>query len=146
MLEQKLNELKLTIVLFMQKRKKNCSKGSVKYRRVDRTVWNHNPMALPVTLDPLECKILIIKHLNGTNNKTLEKLLYNKTFTLLDHCFRGRLEQKQTLFTVHQINKMYTGTSPFWLPIKIEFMILQKTLITTVLINVNLKSTSLVGA
>ena len=30
--------------------------GSFKYRRVDKTVWNHNTLPLPVTIDPLECK------------------------------------------------------------------------------------------
>ena len=39
--------------------KEICFQGSVKYRRVERTVWNHNTMPLPVTLDPLECKTLI---------------------------------------------------------------------------------------
>ena len=74
MLEQKLNELKLTNVLLMQKKERNiCFQGSVKHRRVDRTVWNHNTMAVPVTLDTLECKN-IIRHLNGTNNKLLNIL------------------------------------------------------------------------
>ena len=59
----------------------------LKYRRVDRTVWNHNTLPLPVTLDPLECKN-IIRYLNGTNNRILNILHYNKTFTLLeDHYF-----------------------------------------------------------
>ena len=74
MLEQKLNELKLTNVLLMQKKERNiCFQGSVKHRRVDRTVWNHNTMAVPVTLDTLECKN-IIRHFNGTNNKLLNIL------------------------------------------------------------------------
>ena len=113
MLEQKLNVLKLISVACAKKEKKICFQGSVKYRRVDRTVWNHNTMPLPVTLDPLECKN-IIRHLNGTNNKILNYLHYNKTFTLLeDHYFQERLEQFQTPFTVYQINKMYTGTFTF---------------------------------
>ena len=37
------------------KKRKICFQGSVKYCRVDRTVWNHNTLPLPVTLDPLEC-------------------------------------------------------------------------------------------
>ena len=83
------------------------------YRRVDRTVWNHNTLPLPVTLDPSECKNLI-RHLNGTNNKILNNLHYNKTFTLLeDHYFQERLECYQTPFTVYQLNKMYTGTFTF---------------------------------
>ena len=78
-----------------------------------RIVWNHNTMPLPVTLDPLECKN-IISHLNGTNNKTLNNLHYNKTFTLLeDHYFQERLDHFQTLFTVYIVNKMYTGTFTF---------------------------------
>ena len=48
--------------------KKVYFQGSVKHGRVDRPVWNQNTMPLPVTLDPLECKIFI-RHLNGTNNK-----------------------------------------------------------------------------
>ena len=95
------------------KKEKICFQGSVKYRRVDRTVWNHNTLPLPVTLDPLECKN-IIRHLNGTNDKILNNLHYNKPFTLLeDHYFQERLEQYQTLFTVYQLNKMYTGTFTF---------------------------------
>ena len=46
-------------VAYAKKERKICFQGSVKYRRVDRTVWNHNTMPLPVLLDPLECKILI---------------------------------------------------------------------------------------
>ena len=87
--------------------------GSIKYRRVDRTVWNHNTLPLPVTLDPIECKN-IIRHLNGTNNKILNNLHYKKTFTLLeDHYFQERIEQYQTPFTVYQLNKIYTGTFTF---------------------------------
>ena len=100
-------------VAFAKKERKVCFQGSVKYRRVDRTVWNHNTLPLPVTLDPLECKN-IIRHLNGTNDKILNNLHYNKTFTLLeDHYFQERLEQYQTLFTVYRLNKMYTGTFTF---------------------------------
>ena len=33
-----------------KKERKICFQCSVKYRRVDRTVWNHNTMSLPVTL------------------------------------------------------------------------------------------------
>ena len=44
----------------------------------------------------------------------MNNLHFKKTFTLLeDHYFRERLEQYQTLFTVHQSNKMYTGTFTF---------------------------------
>ena len=96
-----------------KKERKVCFQGSVKYCRVDRTVWNHNTLPLPVTLDPLECKN-IIRHLNGTNDKILNNLQYNKTFTLLeDHYFQERLDQYQTIFTVYQLNKMYTGTFTF---------------------------------
>ena len=74
-------------VAYAKKERKICFQGSVKYRRVDRTVWNHNTLPLPVTLDLLECKNFI-RHLNGTNNKILNNLHYNKTFTLLeDHYF-----------------------------------------------------------
>ena len=97
----------------MQKRKKNCLQGSVKYRRVDRILWNHNTMPLPVTLDPLESKN-IVRHVNGTNNKLLNNLHYNKTFTLLeDNYFQEQLKQFQTPFTVYQLYKMYTGNFTF---------------------------------
>ena len=80
-------------VAYTKKERKTCFQGSVKHRRVDRTVWNHNTLPLPVTLDPLEC-LNIIRHLNGTNDKILNNLLYNKTFLLLeDHYFQERLEQ-----------------------------------------------------
>ena len=66
--------------------------------------------ALPITLDPLECKNLI-RHLNGTDIKILNNFNYNKPFTLLeDHFCQEQLEQFQTPFTVCQFNKMYTGT------------------------------------
>ena len=42
-------------VAYAKKERKICFQGSVKFRRVDRTVWNHNILPLPVTLDPLEC-------------------------------------------------------------------------------------------
>ena len=114
MSEQRLNALKLLNVLLMQKKeRKICFQVSVKYRRVDRMLWNHNTLPLPVTLDPLECKN-IIRHLNGTNDKILNNLQYNKTFTLLeDLYFPERLEQYQTPFTVYHLNKMYTGTFTF---------------------------------
>ena len=100
-------------VAYAKKERKICFQGSVKYRRVDRTVWNHKTMLLPVTLDPLECKN-IIRHINGTNNKIVNNLQVSKTFTLLeDHYFRKRLEHFQTLFTVYQLNKFYTGTFTF---------------------------------
>ena len=60
-------------VAYAKKERKICFQGSVKYRRVDRTVWNHNTLPLPVTLDPVECKN-IISHLNGTNDKILNNL------------------------------------------------------------------------
>ena len=60
-------------VAYAKKERKICFQGSVKYRRVDRTVWNHNTLPLPVTLDPAECKN-IIRHLNGTNDKILNSL------------------------------------------------------------------------
>ena len=115
MLEQKLNAIKVTNVSLMPKKKesKNCFQFSVKNRRVDRAVWNNNTIPLPVTPDPLECKNFI-RHVNGTNNKVLNNLHYNKTFTLLeDHDFQERLEQYQTPFTVHQLKTMYTGTFTF---------------------------------
>ena len=91
---------------YAEKERKVCFQGNVKYRRVDRTVWNHNTMPLPITLDPLECKNLI-RHLNGTDNKTLNNLNYNKTFTFLeDHYFQEQLEQFQPPFTVYQFTKM----------------------------------------
>ena len=83
-------------VAYAKKERKVCFQGSVKYRRVDRTVGNHNTIPLPVTLDPLECKN-IFRHLNFTNNKILNNIHYNKTFTCLeDHYFQERSEQNQT--------------------------------------------------
>ena len=41
---------------YAKKEREICFQGSVKYRRIDRNVWNHNTMPLPVTLDPLVCK------------------------------------------------------------------------------------------
>ena len=69
-------------VAYAKKERKICFQDSVKYRRVDRTVWNHNTLPLPVTLDPLECKN-IIRLLNGTNDKILNNLHYNKNFHTL---------------------------------------------------------------
>ena len=43
-------------VAYAKNERKICFQGSVKYRRVDRTVWNHNTLPLPVTLDPVEYK------------------------------------------------------------------------------------------
>ena len=95
---------------YAKKERKICFQGHVKYRRVDRTVRNHNTMPLPITIDPLECKNLN-RHLDGTDNKILNNFHYNKTFTLLeDHYFQEQLERFQTLFTVYQYNKMFTGT------------------------------------
>ena len=128
-------------VAYAKKERKICFQGSLKYRRVDRTVWNHNTLPLPVTLDPLECKT-IIRHLNGTDDKILNNLHYNKTFTLLeDHYFQERLEQYQTPFTVYQLNKMYTGTLPLCLQTKVGYMTLLKTLIIIVLPIINSKLT-----
>ena len=128
-------------VAYAKKERKICFQGSVKYRRVDRTVWNHNTLPLPVTLDPLECKN-IIRHLNGTKYQILNNLHYNKTFTLLeDHYFQERLEQYQTPFTVCQLNKMYTVHLHLCLSIKTGYMTLLKTRIITVLLITNSKST-----
>ena len=70
-------------------------------------------MPLPLTLVPLECKNLF-RHLNGTNNKILNNLNYNKTISLLeDHYFQEQLERFQTPFTVYKMNTMYTGTFTF---------------------------------
>ena len=69
-------------VTYAKKERKICFQGSVKYRRDDRFVWNHNNMPLLVdTLDLLKCNN-IIRHLNGKNNKILYNLHYNNTFTL----------------------------------------------------------------
>ena len=46
-------------MLMLKKETKICFQGSVKYRRVDRTVWNHNTLPFPVTLDPSECKTIL---------------------------------------------------------------------------------------
>ena len=100
-------------VAYAKKETKICFQGSVKNRRFDRTVWNHNTLLLPVTLVSLEGKN-ILRHLNGTKNKLLNNLHYKKTFTLLEgYYFQERLEQNQTPFTVYHLNKMYTGTFTF---------------------------------
>ena len=100
-------------VAYAKKERKICFQGSVKYRRVDWTVWNHNTLPFPVTLDRLECTN-IFRHLTGTNNKILNNLHNKETFTLLeDHYFQARLEQYQTPFTVYQLNIMYTGIFTF---------------------------------
>ena len=84
-------------VAYAKKERKLCFQGSGKNRRVDRTVWNHNTMPLPVTLDPPESKN-IVSSLNGTNNKILNNLHYNKTFTLLeDHNFQEQLKNIRPL-------------------------------------------------
>ena len=95
---------------YAKKERKICFQASVKYRQVDRTVWNHNTLPLHVTLDPLECKNPI-RHPKGTDNKILNNCEYNRTFTLLeDQYFQEKLEQNQTPFTVKKFNTMYTGT------------------------------------
>ena len=55
---------------YAKKKRNICFQGSVKYRRVDGTVWNHNTLPLLITLGPLECK-KPIRHIIGTNNKIL---------------------------------------------------------------------------
>ena len=94
---------------YAKKERKICFQGDIKYRRVDRTVRNHNTMPLPVILDPLDCKNLM-RHLNGTDNKILNNFNCNRFTLLEDHYFQEQLEQYQTPFTVCQFNKMYTGT------------------------------------
>ena len=98
-----------------KKERKICFRGSVKVKNRcdDRTVWKHNTMPLPVTFDPLECKNLI-RHVNGINNKILNNLHYNRTFTLLkDHNFQERLEQFHSPSTAYKLNIMYRGTFIF---------------------------------
>ena len=131
----------LKCVAYAKKERKICFQGSVNYRRVDRTVWNHNTLPLPVTLDPLECKNNI-RHPNGTNDEILNNLHYNKFFTLLeDHYFQERLEQYQTPFPVYQLNKMYTGTFTSMPADKNWIYDPNKTLIKIVLLITNSKST-----
>ena len=128
-------------VAYAKKERKICFQGSLIYRRVDRTVWNHNTLPLPVTRDPIECKN-IIRHLNGTNNKILNNLHYNKTFTRLeDHYFQERLEQYQTPFAVYQLNKMYAGTFTFMPADKNWINGPTKNLVIIVLTIINSKST-----
>ena len=101
-------------VAYAKKERKFYFQGSVEYRRVDRTVWTHNTMPLPVTLYPLECKNHLLDTLKVQTKSFLNNLYYNKTFTLLeDHYFQEGLEQFQTLITKYQLNKMYTGTFTF---------------------------------
>ena len=79
MVGPKLNALTLlSVSLMLKKERKIRFQGSVKNRRLNRTVWNHNTLPLHVTLDPSEAKNNI-RHLNGTTNKILKNLHYNKT-------------------------------------------------------------------
>ena len=81
-----------------KKERKLSFQVNVKHRPVDRTVWNHTTVPLPITLDPLECKN-VFRHLNGTDNKVLNNLNYTNTFTLLeDHYFQEQLEGFPTPF------------------------------------------------
>ena len=90
--------------------RKICFQGSVKYQRVDGTVWNNKTLHHPITLDPLVCKNLI-KYPFGTNKKRSNNFSFNRTFEFLeDHYFQESLEQFQTPFTVYKFNKMHTGT------------------------------------
>ena len=130
MLEQRLNELKHTNVLDSPE-------------TVDRTVWNHTTMPLSVTLDLLQCKN-IYRHLNGANNKILNNLHFDKAFIFLeDHYFQEKLEQYQIPFTEYQLNKMSQAPSLSCLQINLGFMTHRKTLNTTVLLIITLKSTLL---
>ena len=124
-----------------KKERKVCFQGNVKYRRVDRTVWNHNTMPLSITLDPLESKNLI-RNLNGTDNKILNNLNYNKTFTLLeDHYFQKQLERFQTPFTVINSTKCIQVHLPICLLTKHGYTTHFETLIKTVQLIISLKST-----
>ena len=124
-----------------KKERKVGFQGSVKYRRVDRTVWNHNTMPLPITLDPLECKNLI-RHPNGTDKKKPNNLNYNKTFTLLkENYFQEQFDRFQSPSTVYQFNKMYTEAFTYMPADNIGYMIHFAILIITVLSIINLKST-----
>ena len=87
-----------------EKEKKICFQGSVKNRRVDRTVWNHKTLHLPITLDPLECKNFI-RHLNGTNNKRLNNFIYNRTFTISEHHYF-----KRNLNNIKLLSQFITST------------------------------------
>ena len=44
---------------YAKKERKTCFQGNVKYRRVNRTVWNHNTMPLPFTPDSLNVKTVL---------------------------------------------------------------------------------------
>ena len=55
---------------YVEKERTISFQGSVKIRRVHRTVWNHNTIPLPITLDVFECQNPF-RHLHGTNIKTL---------------------------------------------------------------------------
>ena len=57
--------VKIVICLAFAKKKKSF-RSSIKYRRIDSTVWNYNTMPPPVTLHPLESNNFI-RHLNDTN-------------------------------------------------------------------------------
>ena len=77
---------------YAKKERKIEFQGSVNYRRVDRIVWNHNTLPLPITLDPLECKNLI-RHLSGTIDKISNNFKYNRTLKPLeDHYFQEQFE------------------------------------------------------
>ena len=75
-------------------------------------------MPLPVLLDALECK----KNYYASFWYQPQNISYIRTFTLLDdQCFQEKMEQFQSLFTVHQFNKMYTGTFTF-MPAHIKWL------------------------
>ena len=85
--------------LVAKKEQKICFQASVDFRRVDRTVWNHNTMPLHVTLDPVECKHLI-RHINGTNNENFNNLNYNRTLTLLEDQYFQEKNFKPLLLSI----------------------------------------------
>ena len=125
---------------YAKKERKICFQGEIKYRRVDRTVWNYNTMPLPVTLDPLECKNLI-RHLNGIDNKILNNFNYNRTFTLLeDHYFQEQLELYiKTLLLFINLTKCTLEHLHICLLIKTGYMTHSATLIITVQHTINSK-------
>ena len=97
----------------MKKERKICFQGSLNYRRVDRTVWNHNTMPLPVTFDPLECKNSI-RHLNGKNTKILNNLQQNKFLHFWKTIISKNVyNNSKLLLQYFQLNKVHTGTFTF---------------------------------
>ena len=89
-----------------------CFRGSVEYRQVDLTVWNHNTLPSTVTLDPLECKTLSDKSIEFIAN-------YRTTFNITNTYAFGisllprEVRTFETPFNVYKRNTMYAAIGTF---------------------------------